>query len=219
LSRVRIALLLAVAFAAASEAAAPVEGKRLYELPAAGSYALPPIDRVSEHVLLASDGQEVPLLGLSPGRFAIVAFVYLSCHDAAGCPQLLAALQQTDRRLAARPDLRGRARLVTVSFDPARDDPAALASLRRALAPKGEWVFLTGRDEAELRSVLEDYGQDAVRELVREGQGEAALRHVAKVFLLDSERRIRNVYASGFLDAEILVRDVETLMGEHAPIP
>jgi len=198
-------------------AASPGEPEPLYELPAAGSYALPPIDRVSEHRLLGSDGREAPLLELGPGRFAIVAFVYLGCHDAAGCPLLLAALQQTDRRLAASTELAGRVRLVTVSFDPSRDGPAEMASLRRALAPQGDWRFFTSRDEATLRPVLEDFGQDAVRELVREGTGESALRHVAKVFLVDGEGRIRNVYGSGFLDSRILVRDLETLLGEHSP--
>jgi len=197
--------------------ASPGEPEPLYELPAAGSYALPPIDRVSEHVLLGSDGREAPLLGLGPGRFAIVTFIFLGCHDAAGCPLLLASLQQTDRRLAASPELRGRVRLVTVSFDPSRDGPAEMAGLRRALAPRGDWQFFTSRDEAALRPVLEDFGQDAVRELAREGSGESALRHVAKVFLVDGEGRIRNVYGSGFLDASLLMRDLETLLGEHSP--
>jgi cytochrome oxidase Cu insertion factor (SCO1/SenC/PrrC family) len=212
--------------AAAGLAAAPTSGhapessagpEPLYELPAAGSYALPPIDRVSEHVLLGSDGREAPLLALGPGRFAVVAFVYLGCHDAAGCPLLLASLQQTDRRLAASPELRGRVRLATVSFDPSRDGPAEMAGLRRALAPRGDWQFFTSRDEAALRAALEDFGQDAVRELTREGAGESALRHVAKVFLVDGEGRIRNVYSSGFLDASLVMRDLETLLGEHAP--
>lgn len=198
-------------------AASPGEPPPLYELPAAGSYELPPIDRVSEHVLLGSGGESAPMLGLGPGRFAIVAFIYLGCHDAAGCPLLLAALQQTDRRLAASPELSGRVRLVTVSFDPARDGPAEMEGLRRALAPRGDWRFFTSRDDAALRPVLEDFGQDVVRELVREGAGESALRHVAKVFLVDGEGRIRNVYSSGFLDANLLMRDLETLMGEHSP--
>lgn len=209
--RIFLALL-----AAALLAASPGEPEPLYELPAAGSYALPPIDRVSEHVLLGSDGQPAPLLGLGPGRFAIVAFIYLGCHDAAGCPLLLAALQATDRKLAASPELRSRVRLVTVSFDPAQDGPAEMANLRRALAPRGDWQFFTGRDEAALRPVLEDFGQDAVRALTRVGPGESALRHVAKVFLVDGEGRIRNVYGSGFLDASLLERDLETLLGEHS---
>jgi cytochrome oxidase Cu insertion factor (SCO1/SenC/PrrC family) len=218
-----LALLLAAALAGGAASAYEQSGtsaapKRLYQLPAAGSYLLPPIDRVSEHVLLDSDGQPAPLLGLTPGRFAIVAFVYLGCHDAAGCPLLLATLQQTDRRLAASPQLRDRVRLVTVSFDPSRDGPAEMAALRRALAPHADWRFFTSRDDAALQAALEDFGQDAVRELSRDGEGESALRHVAKVFLVDGEGRIRNVYSSGFLDADLLMRDLETLLGEHAPV-
>jgi cytochrome c peroxidase len=209
--------LLAAALVDARAADAPDEPALLYELPAAGSYALPPIDRVSEHALIGSDGREAPLLGLGPGRFAVVAFVYLGCHDAAGCPLLLATLQQLDRKLAASAALRGRVRLVTVSFDPARDGPAEMASLRDRLAPQGDWRFFTARDAAMLRPVLEDFDQDAVPALAREGESAGALRHVAKVFLVDGERRIRNVYGSGFLDARILMRDLETLLGEASP--
>ena len=209
--------LLVAAAAIGRAAEAPGEPALLYVLPAAGSYALPPIDRVSEHVLLDSDGREASLLGLRSGRFAVVTFVYLGCHDAAGCPLLLATLQQVDRKLAASAALHGRVRLVTVSFDPARDGPAEMASLRQHLAPQGDWRFFTGRDEAMLRPVLEDFDQDAVPALAREGESAGALRHVAKVFLIDGERRIRNVYGSGFLDARILMRDLETLLGEQSP--
>jgi cytochrome oxidase Cu insertion factor (SCO1/SenC/PrrC family) len=207
------ALLLASAAHPSLAADSSGEPALLYELPAAGSYQLPPIDRVSEHVLLGSDGRDAPLLGLAPGRFAVVAFVYLGCHDAAGCPLLLASLQQTDRKLAASPQLRDRVRLATVSFDPAHDGPEQMASLRRSLAPRGDWRFFTSRGADQLRPVLEDFGQDAVPVLVRSanGDGEQALRHVAKVFLIDGEGRIRNVYGSGFLDARILLRDLETL--------
>ena len=74
------------------------------------------------------------------GRFAVVAFVYLGCHDAAGCPLLLASLQQTDRRLGGEPgaaragaprdgELRSRARW------PGRDGgPAPRARAARRLA-------------------------------------------------------------------------------------
>ena len=50
---------------------------------------------------------------------------------------------------------------------------------------------------------------------MREGEAEGALRHVAKVFLIDGERRVRNVYGSGFLDARILLLDLETLLRER----
>ena len=65
-----------------------------YELPAAGSYELPGIDRVGDHELLGSDGSPAALLGLEKGTCAVVSFVYLSCTDAAGCPLSLATLQR-----------------------------------------------------------------------------------------------------------------------------
>jgi cytochrome c peroxidase len=190
-----LALLLALS------AAAP-----RFEPPPPGSYELPPLGRVAERTLLASDGAAAPLLGLRPGEAALVSFVYLHCPDA--CPIGTAALQQVDRRVAERADLAGRVTLVTVSFDPERDTPARMSELRRSLAPRARWRFLTAASEASLRPVLADFGQDAVR-----ADGEVA-SHVLKVFLVDGERRIRNVYSTGFLDERILVNDLLTVLAE-----
>ena len=41
--------------------------------------------------------------------------------------------------------------------------------------------------------------------------GEGALRHVLKVFLVDDQLRVRNVYSSGMLDPELVLSDVETV--------
>jgi len=84
-----------------------------YELPAAGSYELPPILRVGDHALLGSDGEGAEILGLAPGQLAVVSFVYLGCRDPGGCPLALATLVRLDRALAARRDLASRVRLVT----------------------------------------------------------------------------------------------------------
>lgn len=185
----------------------------LYELPAAGSYELPAIRRVGEHALLDPAGRPARLPGLEAGQgCALVAFIYLHCTDAAGCPLALASLQRADRAIASRPELRERVRLVTVSFDPARDRPEAMARLREGLAPRSDWSFLTAADEAALRPVLADYGQDAVPLLTAGGEKTGLVRHVTKVFLVDRDGAVRNVYSSGFLDHRLLLRDVETLL-------
>jgi cytochrome c peroxidase len=175
--------------------------------PVAGTYELPPIQTVAEWSLLAPDGARAPLLGLEPGELAVVAFVYRSCSEAEGCPLALAVLRTLDRALADRPDLGGRVRLVTVSFDPAHDTPARMGELARMMAPQGEWSFLTAAGTDELAPLLADFGQDVV---ALEG---GVLRHVLKVFLVDSERRVRNIYSPGFLRADVVLADVETLLG------
>lgn len=190
----------------------PPEPERLYELPAPGSYELPVIDRVAEHLLLDSRGERVPLLGLGQGQVAFVSFVYSSCAQASGCPLALAVLQRFDRELARRPGLMGRVRLVTVSFDPQHDGPQKMAELRRHLAPRGDWRFLTATSQAEIAPVLEDYGQD-VRWLARGDEDVPLARHVLRVFLVDAQRAVRNVYSAGFLDAGLLRNDAATALG------
>jgi cytochrome oxidase Cu insertion factor (SCO1/SenC/PrrC family) len=208
------ALLLAAPGAAhegAGEAPPAREEAPRYEPPAPGSYELPPFGRVAERELLGPDGAPAPLLALGPGEAALVAFVYLHCPDA--CPLATAVFQRLDRTLAERPEIAARVTLVTVSFDPARDTPERMAALRRSLAPRARWRFLTASSLAAIDPVLADFGQDAVRVTGGSGAPEVAT-HVLKVFLVDGEGRIRNVYSSGFLDARVLLNDLLTVLAE-----
>jgi cytochrome oxidase Cu insertion factor (SCO1/SenC/PrrC family) len=205
---------------ALSRGADSVAGGRLFSLPAVGSYELPVIDRVSPHELLNGAGKRTPVLDLGPAQCAVVSFVYASCPDAGGCPLVLATLLKIDQSIAARRDLANRVQLVTVSFDPVRDTPKQLKVLRRHLKPRGKWRFLTAESDAQIRPILEDFGQDALRLVAAEdGRSLGVIRHIAKVFLIDSELGIRNIYSSGFLDYEILLRDIETLLGEESASP
>ena len=212
---------LAAPAAGAHEGAHPVADSApalAYELPAAGSYELPPIQRVADRVLLGTDARPAKLLDLAPGQVAVVSFTYLGCRDPAGCPLVLATLVRLDRALAARPDLVRRVRLVSVSFDPARDRPAELARLREGLGPRADWRFLTAPDEDALAPVLAEFGQE-VDVLEPSGDAPPALGHVLKVFLVDAQGDVRNVYSTGFLDHRLLLRDVETLLREPAAPP
>jgi len=181
-----------------------------FEPPPPGSYELPPFGKVGGHSLLGSDGRPAPLL--EPGRdgAALVSFIYLSCPDA--CPMATAVLQRVDQAVAGDPRLAGRVALVTVSFDPLRDTPEKMAAFRARAAPHGRWRFLTAQDPAAIAPVLADFGQDR---LAAPGDGEdgALVGHTLKVFLLDGEGRIRNVYSAGFLDARVLVNDLLTVLG------
>jgi cytochrome oxidase Cu insertion factor (SCO1/SenC/PrrC family) len=160
------------------------------------------------------------VLDLAPAQCAVVSFVYASCPDAGGCPLVLASLRRIDRALADRSDLVGRVKLVTISFDPVRDTPEQLKILRSHLEPRGDWRFLTAESDAQLRPVLDDFGQDALRLVAAEdGRSLGMIRHIAKVFLIDSNLGIRNIYSTGFLDHEILLRDIETLLLEDRVSP
>ena len=40
----------------------------------------------------------------------------------------------------------------------------------------------------------------------------AVLRHVLKVFLVDANRDVRNIYSAGFLDTRLILADIETVL-------
>jgi cytochrome oxidase Cu insertion factor (SCO1/SenC/PrrC family) len=219
--RIAARLLCAVSIGPALALAATVESggeQPLYQLPEPGSYELPVIDRVGRYELLNASGERVPLLEIESGGCAVVSFVYASCPDAGGCPMVLASLRRMDRTLASKSDFAKRVQLVTVSFDPINDTPERLAVLRDHLKPIGEWHFRTAGSDREIRPVLDDFGQDALRLVAAEdGKSLGVIRHIAKVFLIDSNHSIRNIYSTGFLDHEILLRDIETLLLEERP--
>jgi cytochrome c peroxidase len=177
----------------------------LFEPPAPGSYELPVIGRVAERELVDPSGARVSFPALAAGQVSVVALIYQSCHEAQGCPASLALLRELDRRLAADSSLAKRVRLASVSFDPQHDTPARLAELRTLMAPKTDWRFLVPDGNESLAALLRDFGQDVV------DLPDGAKRHVMKVYLVDSERRVRNIYAAGFLDADLVLADIVTL--------
>jgi cytochrome oxidase Cu insertion factor (SCO1/SenC/PrrC family) len=188
----------------------------LFTPPAPGTYELPPIQRVADHRLLDPQGARVRLLGLAPGQVALVSFVYQHCTDGSACPAALATWKRVDEALAARPALARHVRLVTVSFDPRNDTPEQMAELARHLRPRSDWRFLTARNEAELRPVLADYGQDVLPLVGADGERLGLLQHLTKAFLVDAHGDVRGIYGSSFLDPQILLNDAQTVLAAEA---
>jgi cytochrome c peroxidase len=182
--------------------------------PAPGTYSLPAIDTVGDHQLLDSSGKSVSLLGLATEKVAVVSFMYTSCADVGGCPLAAAVLQQVDRLLSERPELAKRVTLLSVSFDPERDTPARMAEAREALSPRTNWHFLTSATPADLQPVLADFNQPVAKLWQEDGNWSGLFRHVLKVFLLDADHQVRNIYSAGLFNAQLVLNDIETVLLE-----
>jgi cytochrome oxidase Cu insertion factor (SCO1/SenC/PrrC family) len=183
-----------------------------YEPPAPGSYALPVVDTISDHALLDADGRQTTLFALKRDRLAVVAFVYTTCIEAAGCPLSMAALHQLDREIAGHPSLARQVVLITVSFDPERDTPARMRVVRTFHAPRTDWRFVTTASAAALEPLLLDFDQPVAKLRFPDGEWSGLFRHVLKVFLLDRANQVRNVYSAGFLNPRLVVNDVQTVL-------
>ena len=207
------ALLAVVLLAPADRATGKQEtgARSEYIPPAAGSYRLPVIQRVTNHPLFDGDGRRTTLFDLKGKRFAVVAFIYTACTDAGGCPLSQATLLALDRAVAADERLRDETMLITLSFDPERDTPEHLARTRELYAPRSDWRFATSPGDG-LQALLDDFGQPVARLQFDDGTWSGLYRHVMKVFLLDRDDGVRNIYSAGFLDRDLLLNDLRTLL-------
>ena len=91
-------------------------------------------------------------LGELRGRPVVLDLFFASCGYA--CPLLVSDMQAIRAKLPA--GIRDRAAFVLVSFDVARDTPAALAQYRAQRSLDGQWTLLHGDDQAvrELAALL-----------------------------------------------------------------
>ena len=205
--------------ATASRAAveAPV-GRRAefdFDAPTPGTYRLPVIKPAPDGPVLDARGAERRLHQLMAGKVVVLSFVYTQCSDARGCPLATAVLYQLHRMSASDRALAEHLKLITLSFDPAHDTPAVMARYagpRDSWAARAsEWDRLTTASERTLAPILAGYGQVISRPTANPAAG---LTHRLRVYLIDRQQRIRNIYGLDFLDPRLLIADVRTLLQE-----
>jgi protein SCO1 len=192
--------------------------KQDFTAPAPGSYALPPIQPAANGWVL--EGNRVPrrLSRYTHGALTLLSFVYTYCSDPIGCPLAYATFDTVKRQALADPALRGKVRLVSLSFDPVNDTPEAMAAYggEHALGTELPWHFLTTYSTSFLKPILEDFGQDVEIELDDKGAPTRARTHMLKVFLLDRRGQVREIYSAAFLHVDVIINDIRTLALEAA---
>lgn len=220
-------LVLPLAFAAQAHDGKHAESHRqiagpaddyVYQLAEPGTYALPPIGPAADARLLDAGGTQQTLTALYKGRITLLTFFYTRCGDV--CP--MAALRMADLQLLAseRPAVAAALQLVSLSFDPAHDTPARLADFAQNVRMPGieapSWLFLTAPSPEAIAPVLQAYGQPiAVKADPADPTG--PFSHLLRVFLIDREGVIRNIYSADFLDPRLVLNDVETLLLDRRP--
>ena len=189
-----------------------------YDPPDPGSYSLPAIKPAPDGRVLDSKGGLHQLHTLMDGRITVLAFIYTRCSDPQGCPLAISLLY--DLQFVARrdPAIGDGLRLMALSFDVEHDSPEVLADYAGAAhkdhGAAGDLLFLTARSEAELGPILEAYGQPIGRKLDA-ADPFGPYTHQLRVFLIDPEQRIRNIYSLGFLDPRLVATDIRTLLLER----
>lgn len=195
---------------------APGWGKLSFKAPAAGSYKLPVIDQAADGQVLDTKGRPAKLHELLGEKVTLLSFIYRTCDDVNGCPLSTMVLYSAGNRLAEQADFKDSLRILTMSFDPEFDTPEVMEEFGEDLLGDSDldWHFLTTQSEQELDPILDAYQQSVIADTESEG-GRKKFSHILRVYLIDAEKRVRNIYSLSFLHPDIVVNDIKTLLMEQ----
>ena len=192
-----------------------------YVPPEPGTYELPVVKPATDGEVLDVDGASHRLFDYMDGKVVLLSFIYTRCGDARGCPLATGVLHAIEAALRRDASLAQQVRLLTLSFDPEYDTPEVMqryASTHAAqktatkLQPKKLWYRLTTASPQALQPLLDGYGQYVVPILGAQGDATGTYSHLLKVFLIDRQQRVRNIYSVDFLHPQVLMNDIKTLL-------
>ena len=197
---------------------APGYSKLAYDVPAAGTYKLPALGNAANGLVLKSTGELKQLHEIFDGKYILLSFIYSRCDDVNGCPLSSFVFNQIKTAMNKEPALAQNLKLVSLSFDPEYDTAEVLslyANNFKYAGNRGEWDFVSATSVKKLEPILKAYNQDIQREVSLKGSGDR-YSHILRVFLIDPELHIRNIYSVAFLHKDLLINDVKTLMLEKS---
>jgi len=190
--------------------------------PAPGTYKLQHILRAPEGTVLDCEGAAQRFSRFTTGRITVLSLIYTRCGDGRGCPLASYMLKSLKARIDKRGGWSDLLRFVSLSFDPDHDTPAVMRAYGSGYAPDKiglPWHFLTTRSHRELRLLLDGFGQDVWMPADPSATATGPLPHVLKIFLIDRRGSIREIYTTSFLQPQMVLNDIETLLLEDgAPL-
>jgi cytochrome c peroxidase len=194
-------------------ALAPGYGTLEFIAPQPGTYQLPILGSAADGEVIDSTGKTINLHSLMGDKIVLLSFIYSTCNDVNGCPLATAVFHRIKRRLKKDPELAKQLRMLTLSFDPAHDTPEQMQKYGASLQEEDlEWQFLTTGSEKTLQPILDAYQQNIQKQYDDQGQFLGTYAHILRVFLIDRNKKFRNIYNVSFLHPDTLINDIKTVL-------
>jgi protein SCO1/2 len=174
--------------------------------PAEGASHLAVIRKAPGFALTTQDGKALRLADLR-GKVLLVSFVFTTCNGS--CPATTSRMNGVAQALARKGLFKGDGvRLLSITLDPKRDDPAALRRYMRLFDLDAKRWTLTG-PSARVDKVIRAWGM-----WVKPAPG-GQLDHPSRIFLVDKRGRIREIYNLEYFKERWVLADVQALLKER----
>lgn len=142
------------------------------------------------------------------GTPTLVTFIYMRCPLPTFCPLMDQNFAAIQRAVADDDTLRGRVRLVSVSFDPEHDTPAQLSRHAAKLkADPAVWTFLTG-DRVTIDRLAGRFGVG----VIRTADGSKEITHNLRTTLIGADGRVAKIYSGGDWTPRTALADLRNVL-------
>ena len=171
-----------------------------------GLHILTPGDSAPETPLFTHRGATVSLPEWR-GSAVAVTFIYTRCPLPDFCPLLDRRFAAIQEAAAADPALRGRVRLLSVSFDPDADTPAILAAHAERVGAGADWHFATAP-----RAIVDRFAASFGVTVIRED--DRTITHNLRTAVIGPDGRVTGVRSGNDWTADELLADLRQALGQ-----
>ena len=169
---------------------------------AAGVHLLTPGDEGPDTTVTDQDEQPLALPAWR-GSAVVVTFIYTRCPLPQFCPLMDKRFAEIQSLAAADPALRGKVRLLSISFDPTTDRGAVLrAHALKAGADPAVWRFATA-EEPVVDRMAAAFGVNVIREQ------DGTITHNLRTAVIDPQGRIVSLHDSNAWSASAIVDELK----------
>jgi protein SCO1/2 len=143
------------------------------------------------------------------GKVVLVSFVFTTCNGS--CPATTHRMSLVQRELQSRGLFsKSQVHLLSITLDPMRDTPEVLRGYMRLYdAAPDHWSFLSG-PKGVVEQTIDAWGM-----WVRPAPN-GQLDHPSRIFLVDTQGQIREIYNLSFMNPDWVVDDIKLLADESA---
>jgi protein SCO1/2 len=190
---------------------------RITAISSTGSAPLPSENELAMAAGLLAEGDPLPDVALIDqtnrrralsewkGSLTLITFIYTSCPLANFCPLMDQNFATIQDAVAEDPALKGRVRLVSITFDPETDTPAVLAAhAAKRRADPAIWTFLTG-DPVTVQRLAGRFGVSVIRP-----DGATDISHNLRTTLVGEDGRIRRFYSGNDWTPSAVLADLRS---------
>jgi protein SCO1 len=177
----------------------------------------PPVDErfaqvgkeVPNFELTNQDGKRISMTDFR-GKVLALTFIYAECPLPDYCIKMSVNFSDAANRILNEPEARDRFRLLSISFDPARDTPAKLKSYGLGYLGKGAkpdfsvWQLAVGSDK-EVRAVADFFG---LRYETDEND-KTQINHSLRTAIIDADGKVTKIISGNEWTGNDLIRDMK----------